>query len=141
MDDDELLRLVAKAETVSEHPLGQTIVSEAKKRDLPLNETIENAEIIKGNGLTATVAGEYWVIGNRKLMADQNISIAAPIEAYATEREKAGNTAIFAARNNKLVGVISIADQIKTEAKRALQQLRRDGVEKMEIGRAHVRTP
>lgn len=131
MDDDELLRLVAQAETVSEHPLGQTIVSEAKKRDLPLNETIENAEIIKGNGLTATVAGEYWVIGNRKLMADQNISIAAPIEAYATEREKAGNTAIFAARNNKLVGVISIADQIKPEAKRALQQLRRDGVEKM----------
>ena len=131
MDDDELLRLVAQAETVSEHPLGQTIVSEAKKRDLPLNETIENAEIIKGNGLTATVAGEYWVIGNRKLMADQNISIAAPIEAYATEREKAGNTAIFAARNNELVGVISIADQIKPEAKRALQQLRRDGVEKM----------
>src|SRR5690625_141095 len=131
MDDDELLRLVAQAETGSEHPLGQTIVSEAKKRDLPLNETIENAEIIKGNGLTATVAGEYWVSGNRKLMADQNISIAAPIEAYATEREKAGNTAIFAARNNELVGVISIADQIKPEAKRALQQLRRDGVEKM----------
>lgn len=131
MDQEELLRLVAQAETASEHHLGQTIVAEAKKRKLALDEKLENARIIKGNGMVATVAGDDWVIGNRKLMADQNILIDAQIESYATEREKAGNTAIFAAVNNKLVGVISIADQIKPEAKMALQQLRRDGVEKM----------
>src|SRR5690554_6567199 len=133
MNDDELLRLVAQAETASEHHLGQTIVAEAKKRKLALDEKLENARIIKGNGMVATVAGDDWVIGNRKLMADQNILIDAQIESYATERENAGNTAIFAAVNNKLVGVISIADQIKPEAKMALQQLRRDGVEKMSM--------
>lgn len=131
MNDDELLRLVAQAETASEHHLGQTIVAEAKKRELVLNEKLENARIIKGNGMVATVAGDYWIIGNRKLMADQNIIIDEQVESYATQREKAGNTAIFAATNNKIVGIISIADQIKPEAKRALKQLRRDGVEKM----------
>lgn len=131
MDSNELLRLVAQAETASEHHLGQTIVTEAKKRKLPLNEKLENASIIKGNGMVATVAGDYWVIGNRKLMTDQNIIIDEQIESYATQREKAGNTAIFAASNSHLVGVISIADQIKPEAKMALEQLRRDGVEKM----------
>lgn len=131
MNDDELLRLVAQAETASEHHLGQTIVAEAKKRELVLNEKLENARIIKGNGMVATVAGDYWIIGNRKLMADQNIIIDEHIESYATQREKAGNTAIFAATNNKIVGIISIADQIKPEAKMALKQLRRDGVEKM----------
>src|SRR5690606_15986730 len=79
----------------------------------------------------ATVAGEYWVIGNRKLMADQGIAIHDAVESYATAREKAGNTAILAAVNNTVVGVISIADQIKPEAKMALDQLRRSGVEKM----------
>lgn len=131
MNDDELLRLVAQAETASEHHLGQTIVAEAKKRELVLNEKLENARIIKGNGMVATVAGDYWIIGNRKLMTDQNIIIDEQVESYATQREKAGNTAIFAATNNKIVGIISIADQIKPEAKRALKQLRRDGVEKM----------
>lgn len=131
MNEDELLRLVAQAETASEHHLGQTIVAEAKKRELVLNEKLENARIIKGNGMVATVAGDYWIIGNRKLMTDQNIIIDEQVESYATQREKAGNTAIFAATNNKIVGIISIADQIKPEAKRALKQLRRDGVEKM----------
>jgi len=116
---------------VSEHHLGQTIVTEAKKRGLALTGTLENASIVKGGGMVATVAGEYWVIGNRKLMTDQGIVIDESVESYATEREKAGNTAILAAVNNTLVGVISIADQIKPEAKMALDQLRRDGVEKM----------
>lgn len=131
MDDSELLRLVAQAETVSEHHLGQTIVAEARKRGLALTEKLEDASIIKGGGMVATVAGEYWVIGNRKLMADQGIAIHDAVESYATAREKAGNTAILAAVNNTVVGVISIADQIKPEAKMALDQLRRSGVEKM----------
>ena len=131
MDQTELLRLVAQAETVSEHHLGQTIVTEAKKQGLALTETLENASIIKGGGMVATVAGDDWVIGNRKLLADQGITISESIESYAIEREKAGNTAIFAAVKNELVGVISIADQIKPEAKMALDQLRSYGVKKM----------
>ena len=130
MDDNTLLRLVADAEKVSEHHLGQTIVAEARKRELPLSEEPQEVAIIKGGGMIATVGGQHLAIGNRKLMAVQGVSIDEHIEAYATGREKAGNTAVLIAIDKKLTGVISIADQIKPEAKAAIEQLRQAGVKK-----------
>ena len=128
MEENTLLRLVADAEKLSEHHLGQTIVSEAKKRELPLNEEAQDVAIIKGGGMVATVANQRLAIGNRTLMTAQGVSISEEIEAYATQREKAGNTAVLVAIDQQLLGVISIADQIKPEAKMAIEQLREAGV-------------
>ncbi|AEC21035.1 cadmium transporting P-type ATPase [Pusillimonas sp. T7-7] len=128
MEENTLLRLVAEAERLSEHHLGQTIVAEARKRELALSEALQDVAIVKGGGMVATVAGQHLAIGNRKLMADHGVSIVEPVDAYATEREKTGNTAVLIAIDKQLAGVISIADQIKPEAKRAIQQLRRAGV-------------
>lgn len=128
MEENTLLRLVAEAERLSEHHLGQTIVAEARKRELPLNEEPQDVAIVKGGGMVATVAGQHLAIGNRKLMAGHGVAIDSQIEAYATEREKAGNTAVLIAIDQQLAGVISIADQIKPEAKAAIQQLRNTGV-------------
>ena len=128
LEENELLRVVAEAEKLSEHHLGQTIVSEAKKRELPLSEDPLNVQIIKGGGMVATVAEQHLAIGNRKLMADYDVVINEEIEAYATAREKSGNTAVLIAIDKKLSGIISIADQIKPEAKAAIEQLRAAGV-------------
>ena len=128
LEENELLRVVAEAEKLSEHHLGQTIVSEAKKRELPLNEDPLDVQIIKGGGMVATVAEQHLAIGNRKLMADYDVVINEEIEAYATAREKSGNTAVLIAIDKKLSGIISIADQIKPEAKAAIEQLRAAGV-------------
>lgn len=130
MEENALLHIVAEAERLSEHHLGQTIVSEAKKRKLELVEEPQDVQIIKGGGMTATVGGKYLLIGNRKLMKDHDVSLEEKVEAYATEREKAGNTAVLIAIDQKLSGIISIADQIKPEAKAAIQQLRHAGVTK-----------
>ncbi len=128
MEENALLRLVADAEKVSEHHLGQTIVAEARKRDLALTEEPQDVAIIKGGGMVATVAGQHLAIGNRKLMIDQGVALTDEVDAYAIEREKAGNTAVLVAIDKTLAGVISIADQIKPEAKSAIQQLRHAGV-------------
>ncbi|NLC35534.1 MAG: cation-translocating P-type ATPase [Alcaligenaceae bacterium] len=128
MEENALLRLVAEAERLSEHHLGQTIVAEAKKRELALNEEPQNVQIVKGGGMLATVAGQQLAIGNRKLMTDNSVSFSDEVEAYATAREKAGNTAVLIAIDQQLAGVISIADQIKSEARAAIQQLRATGV-------------
>lgn len=127
-DEAALLRIVAEAEQLSEHHLGQTIVSEARKRALPLEHQPHEVEIIKGGGMLATVNGKHLAIGNRKLMGDQGVSIADVVDAYATAREKAGNTAVLIAIDREIAGVISIADQIKPEAKAAIAQLRNAGV-------------
>ena len=130
-DESELLRLIAEAEMISEHHLGQTIVKEARKRGIPLIEEPEEAEVIEGNGIQAIIKGKQVTVGNRKLMATKGIAIADSVENYAIGREKAGNTAIFAAINGVVAGIVSIADQIRPEAIGAINELRASGVKQI----------
>ncbi|ARD48585.1 cation-translocating P-type ATPase [Sporosarcina sp. P33] len=131
MDKDELLRLTAEAEFMSEHHLGQAIVREAKKRFIQLQHKAQNTEVIKGNGISAEVEGKQLAAGNRKLMESQGTVIHPEIEAYAAQREKAGNTAVFISVGNEIAGIISIADQIRPEAEAALAKLRKNGIKQM----------
>lgn len=125
---EEWLRMIAAAETASEHHLGRTIVEEAESRGMTDLEQPEEVDIIKGHGLAATVGGKRVIAGTRKLMAENGISVTPEAEAAATAREKAGNTAIFAAVDGRLHGLISIADRIRPEAKDAIRRLRASGV-------------
>lgn len=128
--EEELLRVVATAENASEHHLGRTIVNEAKKRNLDFSMP-EKVKVKKGSGLMAAVEGRCWAIGNRKLMNFKNISISQEMQAYAMQREKAGNTAVFAAVDGKLAGIISIADSIREDAAPAIAELRKNGVKRI----------
>ncbi|WP_339253294.1 cation-translocating P-type ATPase [Sporosarcina sp. FSL W8-0480] len=131
IDRTDLLRLVAEAEMISEHHLGQTIVKEAKRQGLDLRNVPENAEVIKGNGIRATIQGKVLAIGNRKLMIAEGVQIDNEIEDYAIISEKAGNTAIFASIDGKISGILSIADRIRPEAEDALRELRASGVKQI----------
>lgn len=127
---DELLRIVATAEKVSEHHLGQTIVKEANCRKLNIEREPENAEVIKGSGIRAKIEGHQVAVGNSKLMDLDNLTISQEVLEYALIQEKAGNTAIFAAVDGEIAGVISIADQIREDAKHAIAQMRKNGIKK-----------
>lgn len=131
IEKEELLRMAAEAEIISEHHLGQTIVQEAKKRMIPLKSQPEEAEVVKGNGILATVEGNRIAIGNRKLMDAQKAVIQPEMEEYAELREKAGNTVVFVSISGSVKGLISIADQIRPEAVEALAALRKNGVKQM----------
>ncbi|MGA8944121.1 MAG: cation-translocating P-type ATPase [Thermoactinomyces sp.] len=130
-DATELLRLVAQAETISEHHLGQAIAREAKRRKLDLSNKPEKGEIIKGQGILANISGHRLVIGNRKFLEAEQISMTEEITQYAISEEKAGNSAIFAAVDGRVAGVISIADQIREDAVRVLPELRKNGIRKI----------
>jgi len=131
MEKEEFLLLVAQAETISEHHLGQTIVKEAKSRNLALNVQPTNSEIIKGLGIAGTLDDVSFVIGNRKLMKEKGISIPENIEETAVNSERKGYTAIFAAFNQKISGIISIADKIRPEAAESIKNLKANGVKKV----------
>lgn len=125
---EELLRWVASAETISEHHLGLTIVKQARRENLAVDAALQDAEVIKGNGLKATVTGHRLVVGNRNLLASEKIVIEPSVEAYAVGREKGGNTAIFAAVDGTVKGIISVADQIREDAPQALAEMRKNGI-------------
>lgn len=131
IEENELLKLVAEAETISEHHLGQTIVKEANLRKINLDKEPENGQVIKGNGIIAEVEGKTLAVGNKKLMDAENIRVPTEIIEYAIEREKKGNTAILAAVDGKVSGIFSIADQIRDDAQTALAHMRRNGIKKI----------
>ena len=127
----DIFALIAAAETRSEHHLGKTIVKEAEKRGLDVQKNIQYSEVVKGNGIRAQIESKNLAIGNRSLMKQENIHIPTEVEAYAIEREKLGNTAIFASLDGEIAAVISIADDIREDAKEALAELRKHGVKQM----------
>ena len=132
IDKEMLLKLVAKAETISEHHLGQTIVKTAQNQGIDLASIeLTDGEAIKGHGIKAIVDNRRLVAGNRKLMEAENILLENDVELYAVKREKAGNSAIFIAIDGKVSGMVSIADQIRDDAKEALTQMRENGIKKI----------
>jgi len=130
-DEDTLLQLVAEAENISEHHLGQTIVKEAEARDIPFDQVPEDSKVIKGSGIRVTLGSHELVIGNRKLMESEGIDINEEMSAYAVNRQKAGNTAIFASVDGKIAGIFSFADQIRDDAAVSLAEMRRNGIKKI----------
>jgi len=129
-DLDELLRLAAEAEAISEHHLGATIVKEAKRRNIPLIGKSVNGEVVKGSGIRAKVEGHTLAIGNRKLMVVEQSDLSDEALAYAVSREKAGNTAVFVAIDGHLAGIIAIADRIREDAPRAIAEMRKNGIKR-----------
>lgn len=133
MSEDDLLILAAEAESVSEHHLGRTIVRKAREANLILSNKPSDATILKGMGINVLMNGESLYIGNRKGLIQQQVPLSDEIAAYALEQEKKGNTAVFVATETAVIGVISIADEIRPEAPEALRQLRKAGIELMVI--------
>ncbi|MED3735378.1 cation-translocating P-type ATPase [Virgibacillus pantothenticus] len=129
--EDKLLQIIAKAELISEHHLGKTIVKEAISRNLLINEHVGNGEIIKGKGIKVVVEGWEVSIGNESLMREEDIILNEAMLLYKEGQEKKGNTVVFTAINGKIAGTISIADQVREDAYMALQKMRNDGIKQM----------
>jgi len=131
MSKTELLRLAAIAESGSEHPLGQAVVKKARE-DAGENIIIANPDSFKalsGHGLQAKYAGHTILIGNRKLMDDNKIPITESVESTLHHLELEGKTATVVSIDNKLSGIIALADTIKENAKEAIDTLKSMGIE------------
>ncbi len=124
---DELLRLVASAEQSSEHPLAQAIVDNARAQNLKLENT-SGFDAIPGHGMKAKVAGVTLLVGNRKLMRDNNVALDGHSE-HAASLEGAGRTVVYAAADGKFAGLIAIADVVRPNAKQAVEKLTAMGVQ------------
>ncbi len=127
LSQEELLRLVASAEQSSEHPLAQAIIDSAKEQQQALGAAAD-FEAIPGHGMRATVDGKLLLVGNRKLMRDNNVAMEA-YSAQANALEGAGRTVVYAAIDGKFAGMIAIADAVRSNAKRAVERLAQMGVQ------------
>jgi Cu2+-exporting ATPase len=125
--DKELLRLVASLEQSSEHPLGQAVIDKAKADGITLS-TPSDFEAIPGQGASAIIDGRKVIAGNRKLMEENKIVLDA-LNERAKALEEKGNTVIYSAVDGSAGGLIAIADAIRPNAKQAIDQLAKLGIE------------
>ena len=124
---DHLLRLAASAEYASEHPLGQAIVASAREKGLPL-EAVAHFHSVTGCGIEARIAGKRILAGNRKLMNEENISLAV-LEQESDRLAEAGKTPMFIAVDGTLAGIVAVADVVKESSKAAIESLQNMGLE------------
>jgi Cu+-exporting ATPase len=135
---DELLRLAASVETVSEHPLAEAIVEGAKAKGLALGKP-EAFEAIPGHGVTAIVDGRKVALGNLKMLKRLNVDLG-DLEAKSETLANDGKTPMFAAVDGKAAGIIAVADTIKEDSKEAIAALHQMGIEVVMITGDNRRT-
>lgn len=124
---DDVLRIAAITEKASEHPLGVAIVEHAKAKGMALHDA-EHFEAIPGQGVAAVVEGKEYYVGNRKLMREKDIDISSAEDKLA-ELEEEGKTAMLIASNERLIGIVAVADTVKEHSKEAIEELQRMGIE------------
>ena len=125
--EKELIRLAGIAESGSEHPLGQAITRKAKEEILVPNP--DSFEAISGQGIRAMYEGHVIVVGNRRLINDNGITIPEIVDAKLKDFENMGKTAVLVAIDSKLAGILGLADTVKKNAREAIEELKSMGKE------------
>jgi Cu+-exporting ATPase len=123
----ELLRVAAAVERGSEHPLAAAILEGAAARGVTAPQAT-GFESAAGYGAHASVDGRAAIVGNARLMADHGVDLA-PLDGAAHSAAAAGQTPVFVALGDRLLGLLAIADPIRPEAAAAIAELHRRGLE------------
>ena len=122
IDEKEILKIVASIENKSEHPIARAIVKKAQDEKINLEE-IKEFKAIPGFGVEAIIeSGEKYLIGNKKLMLENNIKIEN--EKDEQELVSDGNSILFVSSNNKIVALIGVKDILKENVKEVIKKLK-----------------
>ena len=127
LSEDELLRYASSAEKGSEHPLGEAIVVAGVERGLELFE-ITSFKSVPGEGIVTLINDKNILIGNNKLMKNNNIDITS-VENDVKSLASQGKTPMYMAIDGDLAGVIAVADTLKANSKKAVEALHKLGIE------------
>jgi len=126
LNEQEVLKISAALEKMSEHPLAAAIVKGAEGLDLP---KVEKFESVTGKGVMGEIDGKRYTLGNSKFLEEQNLSFSAEIQKQAEDLRNDGQTVMFVASEKQIIGLLGVADTIKESAKEAVENLYREGIE------------
>jgi len=127
IDENKLLQLAASAEKGSEHPLGEAIVKDADEKELKILK-LDFFKAIPGHGIEVKIDGKAILLGNRKLMIESNISLE-DLEETSHRLASEGKTPMYISIDDKIAGIIAVADTVKENSKRAIEKLHDMGIE------------
>lgn len=122
----KLLAIAASVEAKSEHPLAKAIMERAKTDEIAVAEVTDFSAVV-GNGLTAMLAGKMIKAGNLAFVS-KFVKVSDDMRAKAVEFSKEGKTPLFFAADDRLCGIIAVADTIKEDSPEAVRQLKNMGI-------------
>ena len=137
--DTLVLERAASVEKNSLHPLAQAIVNKAEERHVPLRDTGE-FDTFAGKGVQAIVDGTMVLIGNRLLFKEKAIEVSSTVEEMVNELETKGNSMMFVAFDQQLVGLIALADVVKDTTSLAMKQFKNMGMRLVMVTGDNART-
>ncbi len=126
-DSTRLLQLAASAERGSEHPIGLAVINAAQKAGLHLSEPT-HFQAISGFGLQTTVDDQAVLIGNRKLMIERGVSLDG-LEPDVARMQREAKTTLWFALDQKIVGLIGVADTVKPSSAAAIAEMKALGLQ------------
>lgn len=125
-DKKRLLQLAASLEKSSSHPLAEAIITKAKEEEIHFLE-VNEFHSYSGQGIRGIIEGKFIYLGNEKWMQANNISLDN-LKQQADQLASFGETPIYLAQDNKIIGMLTIADPIKPDSKKAIAQLQARGL-------------
>ncbi|WP_297130422.1 heavy metal translocating P-type ATPase [Terrisporobacter sp.] len=125
--EEELLKVAASAEKSSEHPLGEAIVRDCEEKSLGFYK-VDKFMAIPGHGIEVLLDNRDILLGNKKLMDSKNIDILN-LEKKSDELAGQGKTPMYIAIDNKIAGIIAVADIVKENSAKAIKKLHEMGIE------------
>ena len=125
ISENLILQIAASVEKNSEHPLAQAIVNNARQEKIELLE-VEKFQAIPGHGVLAKIENKKILLGTRKLMDDNQID-TTQLEEKMIALENQGKTAMILSFDNKIIGIIAVADTLKEYSKEAVAMLHKMG--------------
>lgn len=127
VDEFSLMKVAGALEKGSEHPLAHAIIEEAKKRKIPM-EDIQGFEAVTGMGIEGFLDGDKVFMGNRKIMEKHKIAYEH-MEEEIQRLENEAKTVMMIVREEKLLGIIAVADPVKEDSPKAVKELQEMGIQ------------
>ena len=124
--EDTLLKYAYALENKSEHPLARAILEKAKEENAGIEE-VTGFQALLGNGLTAILDGHTLYGGNHTFISSK-VSVDGDIQKKAEKLAEAGKTPLFFGNEDRLLGVIAVADVIKEDSPQAIKELQNMGI-------------
>ena len=126
ISEQELLETAFSLEKKREHPLAKAIVEYGEEKNFTVS-VVDNFKAVPGNGLTGTL-NEETLIGGNLLFIEKSLSISKELKHSAEQLASAGKTPLFFAKENRLLGMIAVADVIKEDSPQAINELKAMGI-------------
>ncbi len=131
VDRAEVLSWAARAEAGSDHPLAPPIVAAARAEGIAVTGLPEETTPVPGRGIVAVVAGRRVLVGNLGLLDDREVADVVGASDVAARLADGGRTPMVVALDDRVLGVLAVADQLRPDASRTIADLRRAGVDRV----------